>query len=242
MKRFEHTADGACGTNLLKFTQSPENLNIHNPDIVAQLHTDYMDAGSRIIRTNTFLSAETAAEGAKIALRASRCGVEVLGCIGPKMTHDRVQTLNEYRNHMRALKNGGIRHLHPETMNNPLALELALTAAKEFQFPEISLCAYLSERNFYVTDLIAIAREFGITHVGLNCMPPDEFMRASLTALMESPDIERVSIYPESAGMQPVVWAHNVAKTIDRLPIYAAGGCCGTTPAHIRELSKLQTY
>ncbi|HEX8026182.1 MAG TPA: homocysteine S-methyltransferase family protein [Candidatus Limnocylindrales bacterium] len=51
-------ADGAMGTNLfaegLTFGDPPEVWNLAHPDIVRRIHRGYLDAGSRILLTNTF--------------------------------------------------------------------------------------------------------------------------------------------------------------------------------------------
>src|SRR5512140_3685942 len=50
--------DGAMGTMLqergLKAGQSPEELNLTMPEVVAAVHQEYVDAGADIIVTNTF--------------------------------------------------------------------------------------------------------------------------------------------------------------------------------------------
>ncbi|HXC93418.1 MAG TPA: homocysteine S-methyltransferase family protein, partial [Geobacteraceae bacterium] len=50
--------DGAMGTMLqergLKPGQSPEELNLTMPDVVAAVHQEYLDAGADIIVTNSF--------------------------------------------------------------------------------------------------------------------------------------------------------------------------------------------
>ena len=50
--------DGAWGTELqkkgLKPGESPEALNLENPGIVEAVAASYVEAGSRIIITNTF--------------------------------------------------------------------------------------------------------------------------------------------------------------------------------------------
>ena len=50
--------DGAMGTQLfnrgLVPGDSPEHLNLVNPEIVQTVHTEYLRAGSDIILTNTF--------------------------------------------------------------------------------------------------------------------------------------------------------------------------------------------
>src|SRR5437867_4194329 len=51
-------ADGAMGTMLfaagLQFGDPPEVWNLTHPDIVRRIHRSYLDAGSRILMTNTF--------------------------------------------------------------------------------------------------------------------------------------------------------------------------------------------
>jgi 5-methyltetrahydrofolate--homocysteine methyltransferase len=51
-------ADGAMGTMLfangLQFGDPPEAWNVAHPDVVRRIHRGYIDAGSRIVLTNTF--------------------------------------------------------------------------------------------------------------------------------------------------------------------------------------------
>jgi 5-methyltetrahydrofolate--homocysteine methyltransferase len=51
-------ADGAMGTNLfaegLQFGDPPEIWNLTHPEVVRRIHRGYLDAGSRILMTNTF--------------------------------------------------------------------------------------------------------------------------------------------------------------------------------------------
>ncbi len=51
-------ADGGMGTMLmelgLQFGASPELWNVEHPDRVRQVHRGYLQAGSRIVLTNTF--------------------------------------------------------------------------------------------------------------------------------------------------------------------------------------------
>ncbi len=102
-------ADGAFGTQL--GTQlyakgiSPNTcydfLNIENPEIVAQIHQEYIDAGAEIIETNTFganrnkLSAykhghnvrQINKRGSEIAKQCAPEGVLVAGSIGRPLTN-----------------------------------------------------------------------------------------------------------------------------------------------------------
>jgi len=51
-------ADGAMGTMLfsagLQFGDPPEAWNLSHPDVVRRIHRAYLDAGSRVLMTNTF--------------------------------------------------------------------------------------------------------------------------------------------------------------------------------------------
>src|SRR5215471_3732334 len=50
--------DGAMGSLLYErgvfVTQNFEQLNVARPDIVKKIHADYVEAGARVIETNTF--------------------------------------------------------------------------------------------------------------------------------------------------------------------------------------------
>ena len=50
--------DGGMGTLLQKEGllpgELPERWNITHPDVITKIHTDYFDAGSNVVNTNTF--------------------------------------------------------------------------------------------------------------------------------------------------------------------------------------------
>lgn len=50
--------DGAMGTMLqkkgLKIGENPELLNIKSPDIIEEIHKEYIESGANVITTNTF--------------------------------------------------------------------------------------------------------------------------------------------------------------------------------------------
>src|SRR5438132_5361871 len=94
--------DGAIGTLLYQRGQplnaSYDALNLQHPEIVSQLHRDYLDAGANLIETNTFganriklekfgLAQKTVSinrHGAQLALEAARGrGAFVAGSVGP---------------------------------------------------------------------------------------------------------------------------------------------------------------
>src|SRR5882762_1319242 len=94
-------ADGAMGTMLYDkgvfINRCYDELNLTSPDMVRQIHLDYVKAGSEILETNTFganrmrLAAFGLGEklrainlaGVKIAREAARDTAYVAGAVGP---------------------------------------------------------------------------------------------------------------------------------------------------------------
>src|SRR5437773_11138169 len=68
-------ADGAMGTELLRRSPGldrPSSLNLLNPELVLALHREYVQAGARLLMTNTLgATPEEAAAGVRLAREAS---------------------------------------------------------------------------------------------------------------------------------------------------------------------------
>src|SRR4030095_8307329 len=93
--------DGAMGTMLyakgIFLNRCFDELNVTQPDLVAEVHREYVRAGADVIETNTFganrfkltgfgLADQTRTlniQGARIARHAARDAVFVAGAIGP---------------------------------------------------------------------------------------------------------------------------------------------------------------
>src|SRR6202050_1555992 len=98
-------ADGAMGTMLYSrgvfINRCFDELNISSPDMVRQIHQEYVKAGAEILETNTFgakrmrLAAFGLAEklhaineaGVRLAREAAREHAFVAGAIGPLGAH-----------------------------------------------------------------------------------------------------------------------------------------------------------
>lgn len=147
-------ADGAWGTELDKLGCPPgfcrEEWNVTQPDLVGKVAQSYVDAGARIILTNTFganrfvLSkhdragqvAEYNRAGAAVSKKAMAGKGHVFGSIGPSgklvMTGEvsEEELFDAFREQAAALAEGGVDALVVETMTDLAEAAAGVRAAK----------------------------------------------------------------------------------------------------------------
>ncbi|MSO29862.1 MAG: methionine synthase [Acidobacteria bacterium] len=267
-------------------------LILTRPDVVGDIHREYLAAGADIIETNTFSSTRIAQadyglealayelnlEGARLARAAADEWTAktpdrprfVAGAIGPTnrtlslspdvnnpafraATFDQVR--EAYREQVRGLIDGGADLLLIETIFDTLNAKAAIAAVLEI-FDErgvelpLMISVTVTDRSgrtlsgqtldaFYAS--IRHARPFTI---GLNCALGASEMRPYLAELARIAECY-VTCYP-NAGLP------NAFGEYDELPADTArllqefaesgfvnvlGGCCGTTPDHIRAVA-----
>ncbi len=158
--------DGAWGTELqkqgLKPGESPEALNLDNPEIVETVAKAYVEAGSRIIITNTFGGtcftlerhgladkvAEVNKAGAEISRRAAGDKALVFASVGPTgkmlmmgdVTED--ELFDAFSEQAKALATGGADGLVIETMSDLEEAKIALKACKGTGLPVVVSMVY----------------------------------------------------------------------------------------------------
>src|SRR5918998_6956854 len=145
--------DGAMGTMLyakgIFLNRSFDELNITQPDLVAEVHQAYVRAGADVIETNTFGAnrvklgtfgladrvAEMNTQGARIARHAARDAAYVAGSIGPlgiRIEPWGKTGVNEaeemFREQARALLEGGVDLFVLETFRDLNEISAALRA------------------------------------------------------------------------------------------------------------------
>lgn len=240
-------ADGATGTCLAHLSMPPDGLCITLPDEVMKLHNAYIQAGASIIRTNSFNLSAAPYEAARIAIDASGGKAEVWGVAGPGQylpSHGQIRVSGVkklYVNHLSELKRAGIQHLHLETITDPLTLRAALSAADEIGFSEISVSAFLSPSPVIpltINEYIDILSSHGIRKAGLNCMSIDFFLRRCLEELTRRHDFELL-LFPNAGKESPGQWSVKYRELIECFGVRVAGGCCESSPAHIRSLREV---
>ncbi|VGO12077.1 Bifunctional homocysteine S-methyltransferase/5,10-methylenetetrahydrofolate reductase [Pontiella desulfatans] len=192
--------DGAWGTELqkqgLKPGESPEALNLEKPEIVEAVAKAYVEAGSRIIITNTFGGtsftlqrhglADQVAEvnrlGAEISKRAAGDQALVFASMGPTGKILMMGDVEEdelfaaFSEQAQALAAGGADGLVVETMADLEEAILALKAAKETGLPVCVSMIYDSgadlDRTMMGTTVEQAAEELtaaGADIIGSNC-------------------------------------------------------------------------
>jgi 5-methyltetrahydrofolate--homocysteine methyltransferase len=268
--------DGAMGTMLqergLKPGQSPEELNLTLPDVVAGVHRAYLEAGADIIVTNTFggnrekLShyglegrlREINKAGVAIARSAVGESAYVAASIGPTgkfvepvgdLSFDAMATI--FREQSEALIDAGADLITLETFLDIKEIRAAVIAIREVS-PTIPIIAMLTfddnGRSVLGTppEAAAITLEaVGADIVGSNCGLGVDGIYQILQSMRRVTGLPLIS--QANAGL-PVL---KEGRTIfpgtpeemtayhDRLlelGVRIIGGCCGTTPNHIRAM------
>ena len=131
--------DGGMGTYFSASEKLPgqgcEMANIEKPLLISAIHREYLEAGARAIKTNTFSSNRVAYPGGNdVVLRQIRAGfrladrtaeaygAHVFADIGPVTGLDEVRTKEEYRYIIDAFLEQGAKNFLFETNSNTIGL------------------------------------------------------------------------------------------------------------------------
>jgi 5-methyltetrahydrofolate--homocysteine methyltransferase len=163
--------DGAWGTQLqqrgLKPGECPDAWNLSHPKEVEQVAKSYIDAGSRLILTNTFgasrfmlarhsLDSQVAAinrAGVEISRRAAGGRASVFASIGPsgeilmmgKVSAEQMRAAFEEQ--AQAIADAGADGIVIETMSDPAEAEVAAAAAHATGLPVVACMVFDSGAN-----------------------------------------------------------------------------------------------
>jgi 5-methyltetrahydrofolate--homocysteine methyltransferase len=269
--------DGAIGSMLiahgLQPGQCPDLITLEEPDVLAAIGRQYLEAGSELLTTNTFGASpmklaeygqedrteEINREAVAIVLGAAEDRAYVSASCGPsgRILEPYGDTSEEdlyenFERQMSALTDADV--ICVETMSDLREARLAVRAARSV-LPDTPILATMTfdetPRGFFtimgtsVADAAAGLLEAGADVVGSNCgnglekmiMIAADFRAAtSAPVLIQSnagqPVIEKGAVhYPEG----PDFFAERTADLI-AAGTSIIGGCCGTTPDHIRAI------
>ena len=243
-----------------------ELANIETPLVVENIHTEYLNAGAHAIKTNTFAANRIVYQGEEalvqgiirtgweLAARAAEpFGAYVFADIGPVSGLPPADIIEEYRFLSDIFLAAGARHFLFET--NSSADGLVETAAHiKQECPEAFILTSFSafpggytRDGFFVEELVRQVAESGyIDAVGFNCVSGVQSMKElvhllgtcplpfSLMPNAGHPIVVDGRTFYESA---PDYFGEELADLVHD-GISLVGGCCGTTPEHIRALSR----
>ena len=289
--------DGAMGTVLQQRFQGgdapagpAETLNLSHPEVIADIHREYIAAGADIIETNTFnanrisleahgladKARELALAGARIARKVAEeptveltgRKIRVAGSVGPTsrsltMPSDisRPQwrevdfdTMAEaYREQIEALIEGGVDLILVETCFDALNAKAALYALQQVApgFPAMVSVSVADRSGRTLTGQTLEAfyhsvRHYPLSAFGLNCSLGAEEMLPLIREVARFSDVP-VLCYP-NAGLPdeegryvqtPDEMASLIGRMVSEGLVDIVGGCCGSTPSHIRAIANM---
>jgi 5-methyltetrahydrofolate--homocysteine methyltransferase len=305
--------DGAMGTMIQRykleeadfrkgwFENHPSSLKGNNdllsltrPEIIQQIHREYLEAGADIIETNTFSGTWIAQadyglenvvydinfHGAKIAREVADEFTKltpnkprfVAGSIGPTnrtasispdvndpgfrgITFD--ELVNAYTAQTEALLDGGCDMLLVETVFDTLNAKAALFAIDEvFEKRNVRVPIMVSGTitdqsgrtlTGQTTDAFLVSvQHMPLLSIGLNCALGANMMRPYLQILSKQAPFA-VSAHP-NAGLPnefgqydetAAMMGEQIEEFLKEGIINIIGGCCGTTPDHIRRMAEI---
>ncbi|MBX7213521.1 MAG: methionine synthase [Thermoflexales bacterium] len=270
-----------------------EALTLVRPDLIRDIHRQYLEAGADIIETNTFnatsismadfgmqaLVPEFNREAARLARLEADAFTRrdptrpryVAGALGPTtrtasispdvndpgkraVTFDDLEAA--YYEAAKALVEGGVDVLLPETTFDTLNLKAALFAIQRFfheggrRVPVLASVTITDQSGRTLSGQTVDAfwasiHRAPLISMGINCaLGPDE-MRPYIEA-MSTVSQTYISCYPNAGlpnafggyDMTPRKFADTVGEFAQNGWVNILGGCCGTGPAHIAEVAK----
>ncbi len=270
-------------------------LCMTKPDLVADIHVQYLEAGADIIETNTFNSTSVSMADYHLesvvydlnfaGARAAKKAVDrvmakdptrprfVAGAMGPTNRTCSISTdvhsaatrgvtyeelVDAYYEQARGLIDGGADLLLVETIFDTLNSKAAFFAIaklfdeRKIQMPLMASVTFIQPgSNRGVTGQTVEAFWNSISHVpllsvGMNCALGPKEMRPLIDELAGIAPIY-VSSYPNAGLPDPLLstgfpetpesLAPQLTEWVENGWLNIVGGCCGTTPAHIKAIA-----
>ncbi len=269
--------DGATGTELYNrgmfINRCFEEANLSNPELILQLHREYLDAGAQVLSTNSWGAnypklckhnfhdrlREMNLQAAQLARKVAQDKAWVAGSVGPlgiQLEPFGPTSYEEARAYFRAqigaLQEGGVDLISLETFTDLSEMQQAILAAREAA-PGLPIMAYLSMtpegRLPTGTPIGSALQKLGdwkVDVIGLNCSVGPQPMFTQLEPLLAQLSCP-IAVRP-NAGLPRLVEGRHIymsspeylahfAGEFYRVGVRFVGGCCGTSPVHIRAMA-----
>jgi 5-methyltetrahydrofolate--homocysteine methyltransferase len=282
--------DGAMGTNIQKRNPTlddywgkencSEVLVLSRPDIIRDIHADFLGAGCDVIETNTFGGTaivlgefDLRSRVHEINVKAAQLAKEVAqqfatkekprfvaGSIGPTTKLPSLGHISfdamvaSYEEQAAALIEGGVDVLLIETAQDLLQAKIAAIGVLEAMKKSGKRLPVTVQVTLQESGTMLLGTEIGAAHtalepfdidvIGLNCATGPKEMNDAVRYLALN-STKEVSVLP-NAGLPLNVGGHAVYKLtpaelaeyhkhfVQDYGVRIVGGCCGTTPEHLK--------
>ena len=253
-----------------------DELNLTDPQMVRELHEEYLLAGAELIETNTFGAnlvrlkrfglEEKLAEINTAAVRIARAAVDgvrekhahhalvagAMGALGlPPGEHDPAVMLAAYAGQAQALVAAGIDLFVIETVTSMAEAQAAMQAAREAapDLPVIAMVTVTDSGNLIggttPEDAARLLEQWGARAVGCNCSNGPTLVLETIERMRRVTKLPLAAM--PNAGLPNCVDGRSIylsspeylasfARKAMRLGATIIGGCCGTTPQHIKAM------
>ncbi|MGM9947209.1 bifunctional homocysteine S-methyltransferase/methylenetetrahydrofolate reductase [Floccifex sp.] len=248
--------DGAMGTYFSKLhpfeRQCVEKMNVIHPRWISQIHNEYIEAGAQAIKTNTFccnrpyFQDETYCKESiyKACDIANAFDVFVFADIGPISSE--YDAFEEMKWVVDRFLEKNIKYFIFETQSridglNEIASYIHSKVEDAFLIVSFSVQSDgFSSSGIHIQDLISHTKNhFDV--IGLNCGCGVSHMVSLLQSFEDISYVSPNAGYPTIVNnrtyyqVNPSYFALEMLK-MRNYNIFMMGGCCGTTPDHIKEL------
>ena len=274
--------DGAMGTMLMDAGllqgDPPEEWNVLYPDRVRAVHRAYIEAGSRVILTNSFGGTrfrlelhnlqdrvvelnKAAAECARAEADAAPHSVVVAGSMGPTgslfepmglMTYD--EAVEAFADQAKGLAEGGVDVFWIETMSDLNEVKAAIEGAKSVSdLPIVATMSFDTHGHTMMgispSKAVESLMEVGVLAVGANCGTVSDELEVAVKAMRDA-NPDAVVIAKANAGVPKVSADGNIVYTgtpevmaqyalnVRGFGVSMIGGCCGSSPVHIKAMAE----
>lgn len=275
--------DGAMGTMIYSkgvyINRCYDELNLSTPDLILDIHREYIKAGAEIIETNTYgasrlkLAAQglddrlheiniLAAQIAREATKTAQHDAFVAGAISPLGVRIEpygptsiAEAKELFKEQVAALLEGGVDCFVLETFHDLAEMHQAIRAVRELTDKVIFAQMTINEQyeTTYGTSVETIAERLdkwldkdgpdNVDVIGLNCAVGPQIILEAIEKMREHTG-RRLSAQPnaglprEVGGRQMYLaspdYVARYAKRLINSGVKFIGGCCGTTPEHIK--------
>lgn len=265
--------DGAMGTYYYELTNGKDTMaewaNINQPEVIEKIHKQYIRAGAKLIRTNTFSANKKALKvdhhqlesiikkGYRIAEEAAKDQeVLIAADIGPILEEEESfgELYNQYQFIVDVFISAGAKIFLFETFSSVKYLKEITEYIKSKVNDAVVIAQFAIDSTGHTQQGIAAEKLFRevvkintIDYYGLNCGVGPTHMHKlvkrlvkkgfSISSVLPNAGYPRLEngrmIYPGN----PLYFAGMIKEISSLGPVFL-GGCCGTTPEHIRVISK----